>query len=119
MQVSELDLAEFPHSYVRKRRMTCGNRTICCGNAPIVRNFRTIDGGISAPYTAESARYDADNFLFFIQLFAVRLWSMTSSTIKTYLKTYLKRKEDKDKNDEEEKRLKFFESLNDTTNFLF
>jgi hypothetical protein len=43
---------------------------------------------------------------------------MISSTIKTYLKTYLKRKEDKDKNDEEEKRLKFFESLNDTTNFL-
>ena len=39
---------------------------------------------------------------------------MTSSTIKTYLKTYLKRKEDKDKNDEEEKRLKLFESLNDT-----
>ena len=36
------------------------------------------------------------------------------STIKTYLKTYLKRKEDKDKNDEEEKRLKLFESLNDT-----
>ena len=43
---------------------------------------------------------------------------MISSTIKTYLKTYLKRKEDKDKNDEEEKRLKFFESLNDTTDFL-
>ena len=39
---------------------------------------------------------------------------MISSTIKTYLKTYLKRKEDKDKNDEEEKRLKLFESLNDT-----
>ena len=60
MQVSELDRAEFPHSYVRKRRMTCGNRMIWSGNAPIVRNFRTIDGGISAPYTAESARYDAD-----------------------------------------------------------
>jgi len=43
---------------------------------------------------------------------------VVSSTIKTYLKTYLKRKEDKDKNDEEEKRLKFFESLNDTTDFL-
>ena len=40
------------------------------------------------------------------------------STIKTYLKTYLKRKEDKDKDDEEEKRLKFFEALNDTTDFL-
>ena len=39
---------------------------------------------------------------------------MISSTIQTYLKTYLKRKEDKDKNDEEEKRLKLFESLNDT-----
>ena len=43
MQVAELDLAEFPHSYVRNRIMTCGNRTICCGNAQIVRNFRTID----------------------------------------------------------------------------
>ena len=52
------------------------------------------------------------------QIFSVRLWSMISSTIKTYLKTHLKRKEDKDKNDEEEKRLKFFESLNDTTDFL-
>ena len=39
---------------------------------------------------------------------------MTYSTNKTYLKTYLKSKEDKDKNDEEEKRLKLFESLNDT-----
>ena len=39
---------------------------------------------------------------------------MISSTIKTYLKTYLKRKEAKDKNYEEEKRLKLFESLNDT-----
>ena len=39
---------------------------------------------------------------------------MISSKIKTYLKT----KEDNDKNNEEEKRLKFFESLNDTTNFL-
>ena len=56
--------------------------------------------------------------LFEIQIFSVRLWSMISSTIKTYLKTYLKRKEDKDKNYEEEKRLKFFESLNDTTDFL-
>ena len=37
---------------------------------------------------------------------------------KTYLKTYLKRKKDKDKNYEEEKSLKFFESLNDTTDFL-
>ena len=62
MQVSELDRAEFPHSYVRKRRMTCGNRMICSGNAPIVRNFRTIDGGIPAPYTAECARYAADWF---------------------------------------------------------
>ena len=43
MQVSELDLAEFPHSYVRNRIMTCGNHKICCGNAQIVRNFRTID----------------------------------------------------------------------------
>jgi len=43
---------------------------------------------------------------------------MISSTIKTYLKTYLKKKEDKDKNDEEEKRLKLFKSLNDTTDFL-
>jgi aromatic ring hydroxylase len=43
---------------------------------------------------------------------------MISSTIKTYLKTYLKRKEDKDKNDEEEKRLKVLKSLNDTTDFL-
>ena len=60
MQVSELDRAEFPHSYVRKRRMTCGNRMICCGNAPIVRNFRTIDCGISAPSTAECAWYNAD-----------------------------------------------------------
>ena len=60
MQVSELDLAEFPHSYLRNRIMTCGNRTICCGNAQIVRNFRTIDWGISAPYTVECARYDAD-----------------------------------------------------------
>ena len=40
------------------------------------------------------------------------------STIKTYLKTYLKRKEDKDKNDEEEKMLKLFKSLNDKTDFL-
>ena len=55
-----------------------------------------------------------NNFLFFIQIFSVRSWSLISSTIKTYLKTYLKRKEDKDKNDEEEKRLKLFESLNDT-----
>ena len=59
-----------------------------------------------------------NNFLFFIHIFSVRLWSMISSTIKTYLKTYLKRKKDKDKNYEEEKRLKFFESLNDTTDFL-
>ena len=44
-----------------------------------------------------------NNFLFFIQIISVRSWSMISSTIKTYLKTYLKRKEDKDKNDEEEK----------------
>ena len=42
MQVYELDLAEFPHSYVRNRIMTCGNRMICCGNAQIVRNFLTI-----------------------------------------------------------------------------
>ena len=62
MPVSALDLAEFPHSYVRKRTMTCGNRTICCGNAQIVRKFLTIDGGISAPYTAECARYAADWF---------------------------------------------------------
>ena len=59
-----------------------------------------------------------NNFLFFIHIFSVRSWSMISSTIKTYLKTYLKRKKDKDKNYEEEKRLKFFESLNDNTDFL-
>ena len=40
------------------------------------------------------------------------------STFKTYLNTYLETKEDKAKNDEEEKRLEFFESLNGTTDFL-
>ena len=42
---------------------------------------------------------------------------MISLTIKTYLKTYLKTKEDNAKNDEEEKRLELFESLNCTTDF--
>ena len=36
-----------------------------------------------------------NNFLFFIQIISVRSWSMISSTVKTYLKTYLKRKEDR------------------------
>ena len=34
------------------------------------------------------------------------------------LKDIFEEKEEKDKNDEEEKRLKLFESLNDTTDFL-
>ena len=50
--------------------------------------------------------WQLNNYLFFIQIFSVRSWSMISSTIQTYLKTYLKRKEDKAKNYAEEKRLK-------------
>ena len=54
----------------------------------------------------ENETDNSTTFLFSSQIFSVRSWSMISSTIKAYLKTYLKTKGDNDKNDEVEKGLK-------------
>ena len=42
----------------------------------------------------ENETDNSTTFLFSFQIFSVRSWSMISSTIKTYLKAYLKTKED-------------------------
>ena len=52
-------------------------------------------------------RLTTQPLFFSFQIFSLGSWSMISSTIKTYLKTYLKTKGDNDKNDEEEKGLKW------------